>query len=108
MDVDVKEHLGYYGALGHTILESSQPAMLMVAGVEGEAVVEHFHSELHHVMVQYCLQELEMESACIAGGSEVKEDDTNLTIMEGVLDILGEKGHLVRSRLPMAETGLLL
>ena len=50
--------------MGHTILESSQPAMLTIAGVKVKAaVVEHLHNELHYVTVRYCLQELEVESA---------------------------------------------
>ena len=61
--VDVKEHRSEDRALGNAVLESSQPAALTIAGVEGEAtVVQHLHDEAHHVAVRYCLQELEVES----------------------------------------------
>ena len=56
MRVDVKKHRD-------TIFESSQPAMLAIAGVEDEATVaQHLHDKTHHVVVRYHLQELEMES----------------------------------------------
>ena len=63
MCVDVKRHRGENRTLGETIFDSSQPAMLAIAGVVGEAkVAQHLHDKARHVAVRYHLQELEMES----------------------------------------------
>ena len=62
MDVDVEQYLREYGALRNAVLQSSQPAVLPVTGVEGEATVaQHLHDEAHHVLVRDGLQELEVE-----------------------------------------------
>ena len=68
-------------------------------------------NEAHHVLVQECLQELEVKSTepdSIIRCSEIKENDARLlTLLERILDVLGEESYLVHGGLPMAEACLL-
>ena len=53
-----------HGTLSDAVLQSSQPALLSISGHEGEAGVDQdLHNETNHVLVQYGLQEFQMESS---------------------------------------------
>ena len=64
VDVDVERQRCKHGSLWDAVLQSSQPALLSVAGHESEAVVgQDLHHETYQVLVRYSLREFQMESS---------------------------------------------